>query len=141
MTEYKKNLRTITTTQAAEILGVTTSAIRGYIVDGKLAGVQPKFRAHMQVDLAAVQELAAERQRIVAMRLEQQAKRTRSYAAAHGLDIAGAIRISEGGTALQPVLPPAVVRTIEAQPGPASIVKRLDRIEALLQRIAAAWDI
>jgi len=135
MKEYKKNLRTITTTQAAEILGVTTSCIRAYVIEGKLAGVQPKFRAHMQVDLAAVQELAAERQRIAAMRLEKRAQQTRRTAASYNLDM-------EGGTALQPMLPPeVVVRTLGAKPGPASIVKRLDRIEALLQRIAAAWDI
>lgn len=138
MKEYKKNLRTITTTQAAEMLGVTTSCIRAMIVSGKLAGVQRQFRAHMQVDLAAAQELAAERQRIMAMRLEQQAKRTRSTAAAYGLDM-------ERGTALQPVFADELraerkpVKPVAAAPMP--IIKRLDRIEALLQRIATAWDI
>jgi len=139
MKEYKKNLRTITTTQAAEMLGVTTSCIRAYIISGKLAGVQPKFRAHMQVDLAAAQELAAERQRIMAMRLEQQAKRTRHTAASYNLDM-------EGGTALQPVFADELraerkpVKPVAAA-GPVSIIKRLDRIEALLQRIADAWDL
>jgi len=132
MREYKKNLRTITTTQAAEMLGVTTSCVRAMIGDGRLAAVQPRFRAHMLVDLAATQELAAERQRIVAMRLEQRAKQTR-YTTTHGLD-------TTSDTAPQPTPPPPVVPVL-AKPGPASIIKRLDRIEVLLQRLADAWDL
>lgn len=140
MREYKKNLRTITTTQAAEMLGVTTSCVRAMIVEGRLAAVQPKFRAHMLVDLAATQELAAERQRIVAMRLEQKAKRTR-HTAAYGLDREiDKVLAMESDIALQPTPPPAVVPVLE-KPGPASIIKRLDRIEALLQRLTDAWDL
>jgi|GEM_PF-5838496 len=83
--EFTKNLTTVTTPQAAEMLGVTPQCVRAMVTDGRLSGVQPKVRAHMQIDLAAVQELQAQRQRTAASKLEQ----ARPVAPAIGIALRG----------------------------------------------------
>jgi excisionase family DNA binding protein len=106
-------LKTVTSQQAAALLGVTQTAIRKMVEDGRLAGVQPKFRAHYRISLAAVNEYAAEQRRLAVVRLERNAEMSRKL---HND-------------------PPAV-----KSQSPPILLKRLVQIEDKLDRLLSIWE-
>jgi excisionase family DNA binding protein len=122
----EKDSITVTSQQAAVMLGVTQAAIRSMVLEGRLAGVQPKFRAHFRVSLVAVNELLAEQQRMTTVRLERNAVMTRKVDASH----------SVGSS-------PTVAASVKSlSPSPAMmLVKRLAKIEAKLDRLLAMWEV
>jgi len=113
-------LKTVTSQQAAALLGVTQTSIRTMVEDGRLAGVQPKFRAHYRISLAAVNEYAADQRRLAVVRLERNAEMSR--AAQKYLD----------PPAVKSQSPPVITGRI--------LLKRLVQIEDKLDRLLAIWE-
>ena len=128
---------------AAHILGITISAARGMVNDGRLKSVhQAQKRAHMYVLLSEVQALAAARQEIKAARLRRQAEAAKALEAsprraAHptGLDV----REVPGPRSAQPRVarPPAMIDLGEPSTVQNHILKSLENIEVTLAKLLA----
>jgi len=135
---------------AAHILGITISAARGMVNDGRLKSVhQAQKRAHMYVLLSEVQALAAARQEVSAARLRKQAEAakrreaaleasTRRAAEPTGLDV----REVPGPRSAQPKAapPPAMIDLGEPSTVQNHILKSLENIEVTLAKLLAMWE-
>ena len=133
MKTFKKNLTTVTTPQAAEMLNVTPQCVRKMVMDGRLSGSQPEIRGDWKVDLVAVHTLQAQRQRIAASKLEQQARTLR---------VKGGTRTILAGTLEDD--PPPVQADLSRLAGAGRLVRieqRLTEIEAVLEQLAKVWDV
>jgi hypothetical protein len=123
---------------AAHILGITISAARGMVNDGRLKSVhQAQKRAHMYVLLSEVQALAAARQEVSAARLRKQAEAAKRREAAF-LDI----REVPGPKSAQPKAapPPAMIDLGEPSTVQNHILKSLENIEVTLAKLLAMWE-
>lgn len=140
---------------AAHILGITISAARGMVNDGRLKSVhQAQKRAHMYVLLSEVQALAAARQEVSAARLRKQAEAakrreaaleasTRRAAHPTGLDVreVPGPRSAQPKVAPPPKLPPLTInQSVYGAAVQNHILKSLENIEVTLAKLLAMWE-